>query len=164
MCKGPVRTLLVAPKGTVKGEEDQEAAQWLKEYQTFDPDAKVFKVFSRKDYKSILKANNGTLPPGTYVTYDHAFFKTNAVEDIPRSWKDNRRGMTAEECFRTAMDIPKDQYAPPIGTYIGDGVSWECDGYVEGLGQTRNGIKCICLLYTSPSPRDATLSRMPSSA
>ena len=24
--------------------------------------------------------------------------------------------------------------------------------------------KCSCLLYTSPSPRDATLSRMPSSA
>ena len=23
---------------------------------------------------------------------------------------------------------------------------------------------CLCLLYTSPSPRDATLSRMPSSA
>ena len=27
-----------------------------------------------------------------------------------------------------------------------------------------NNIVCICLLYTSPSPRDATLSRMPSSA
>ena len=26
------------------------------------------------------------------------------------------------------------------------------------------GKKAICLLYTSPSPRDATLSRMPSSA
>ena len=26
------------------------------------------------------------------------------------------------------------------------------------------GIHYICLLYTSPSPRDATLSRMPSSA
>ena len=25
-------------------------------------------------------------------------------------------------------------------------------------------LACICLLYTSPSPRDATLSRMPSSA
>ena len=24
--------------------------------------------------------------------------------------------------------------------------------------------ECVCLLYTSPSPRDATLSRMPSSA
>ena len=26
------------------------------------------------------------------------------------------------------------------------------------------GPSCVCLLYTSPSPRDATLSRMPSSA
>ena len=26
------------------------------------------------------------------------------------------------------------------------------------------GLSLICLLYTSPSPRDATLSRMPSSA
>ena len=29
---------------------------------------------------------------------------------------------------------------------------------------TGSGKTCICLLYTSPSPRDATLSRMPSSA
>ena len=28
----------------------------------------------------------------------------------------------------------------------------------------RRGCKLVCLLYTSPSPRDATLSRMPSSA
>ena len=34
--------------------------------------------------------------------------------------------------------------------------------YVTGLGFTRDPY--ICLLYTSPSPRDATLSRMPSSA
>ena len=34
--------------------------------------------------------------------------------------------------------------------------------YVEEFAN-RNDIK-ICLLYTSPSPRDATLSRMPSSA
>ena len=30
--------------------------------------------------------------------------------------------------------------------------------------QGPNKINYICLLYTSPSPRDATLSRMPSSA
>ena len=29
---------------------------------------------------------------------------------------------------------------------------------------TKNGLDLPCLLYTSPSPRDATLSRMPSSA
>ena len=36
------------------------------------------------------------------------------------------------------------------------------NGHWKGLiAITRGG---ICLLYTSPSPRDATLSRMPSSA
>ena len=34
----------------------------------------------------------------------------------------------------------------------------EQQSFIEGR------IKDICLLYTSPSPRDATLSRMPSSA
>ena len=28
----------------------------------------------------------------------------------------------------------------------------------------KNGLACICLLYTSPSPRDRQKSRMPSSA
>ena len=31
-------------------------------------------------------------------------------------------------------------------------------------GDAPDGCVIICLLYTSPSPRDATLSRMPSSA
>ena len=31
-------------------------------------------------------------------------------------------------------------------------------------GQKYDGMSALCLLYTSPSPRDATLSRMPSSA
>ena len=34
-----------------------------------------------------------------------------------------------------------------------------------GRGEvTRIALHAACLLYTSPSPRDATLSRMPSSA
>ena len=33
-----------------------------------------------------------------------------------------------------------------------------------GLKDGDNWCVCACLLYTSPSPRDATLSRMPSSA
>ena len=36
---------------------------------------------------------------------------------------------------------------------------------VQGqVGYRINDVNRICLLYTSPSPRDATLSRMPSSA
>ena len=34
----------------------------------------------------------------------------------------------------------------------------------SNLVTTSNGSLCICLLYTSPSPRDGLLSRMPSSA
>ena len=35
---------------------------------------------------------------------------------------------------------------------------------LEGSGKSLIGAHALCLLYTSPSPRDATLSRMPSSA
>ena len=40
---------------------------------------------------------------------------------------------------------------------------WDLDSYNVGLS-TFVQIDNTCLLYTSPSPRDATLSRMPSSA
>ena len=35
---------------------------------------------------------------------------------------------------------------------------------IESRSMGAGGEDLICLLYTSPSPRDATLSRMPSSA
>ena len=38
------------------------------------------------------------------------------------------------------------------------------DYSVSSFQFTFGGLYRICLLYTSPSPRDATLSRMPSSA
>ena len=37
-------------------------------------------------------------------------------------------------------------------------------GYDPDFVVIRGEHDCTCLLYTSPSPRDATLSRMPSSA
>ena len=43
----------------------------------------------------------------------------------------------------------------------------EIDNLTVSLGQSTLVVLCrfhVCLLYTSPSPRDATLSRMPSSA
>ena len=47
---------------------------------------------------------------------------------------------------------------------IGEDAIGEYDGG-EGLGETPpRGMNYTCLLYTSPSPRDGLLSRMPSSA
>ena len=44
--------------------------------------------------------------------------------------------------------------------------NWRVTGLGQGLrlGRGLRGAVISCLLYTSPSPRDATLSRMPSSA
>ena len=41
---------------------------------------------------------------------------------------------------------------------------WSALRNTEADAEREPGLIQICLLYTSPSPRDATLSRMPSSA
>ena len=46
--------------------------------------------------------------------------------------------------------------------YIDPGCPWQ-NGYAESFN-SRFREECLCLLYTSPSPRDKRQSRMPSSA
>ena len=57
--------------------------------------------------------------------------------------------------------LPADAVLPDGGRYRGEVV----DGRLQGKGRLdyANGAY-YCLLYTSPSPRDGLLSRMPSSA
>ena len=54
-------------------------------------------------------------------------------------------------------------YAAPAAIVL---EMWKAGGTAmyAGLPQGISGWGWVCLLYTSPSPRDATLSRMPSSA
>ena len=60
----------------------------------------------------------------------------------------------------TLVDVLTGARTPEVGTVVhGRGIR------VATLDQNPDlGTGTICLLYTSPSPRDATLSRMPSSA
>ena len=60
---------------------------------------------------------------------------------------DKRRGRSSEVTDDAELGIPSDEGAATTD---------------EGIGVDLD--KVSCLLYTSPSPRDATLSRMPSSA
>ena len=51
--------------------------------------------------------------------------------------------------------------------HMSDGLthkSWIFECFVSAAGWVSNEKLVICLLYTSPSPRDGLLSRMPSSA
>ena len=60
--------------------------------------------------------------------------------------------------------IMADQLAPQFcGAYGGQGITPHIDTLAQ-RGMRFDAAYCNCLLYTSPSPRDATLSRMPSSA
>ena len=56
-----------------------------------------------------------------------------------------------QHAWKTAVHIYEQHYTPPIGPH-------------RSTNQQGTSHNLACLLYTSPSPRDATLSRMPSSA
>ena len=68
-----------------------------------------------------------------------------------------------EEIFDTTVDLVNMVYMNKQITYIDDiEQEYLCKDYYYIVNVYNEGI--ICLLYTSPSPRDGLLSRMPSSA
>ena len=71
-----------------------------------------------------------------------------------------------KECSVFVPDTACHWYVVNPDNTFGKGFSWitapEYD--VEALQDIAKQHEFTCLLYTSPSPRDATLSRMPSSA
>ena len=71
-----------------------------------------------------------------------------------------------DDYTKLARDIDDTEKYVDTGSYIFNGlVSGSIFGGVSGNKITAiAGESSTCLLYTSPSPRDATLSRMPSSA
>ena len=65
------------------------------------------------------------------------------------------------------LDIKNRVLRTAHGTNLGDGAfSNDLISYHEARAKGGVGLTCIeaCLLYTSPSPRDLSTSRMPSSA
>ena len=57
--------------------------------------------------------------------------------------------------------------SPPVGPALGQrgiNIMEFCKAFNAKTADMEQGAPCPCLLYTSPSPRDGLLSRMPSSA
>ena len=111
-------------------------------------------------------------------------FDDREFEDIPKELRDLDDKMTGGEMeyrelmvgvamavrvsrrfVATALDRPlllklREQAPPQIRAPL-----FQCVGATQGVWVYGvDGDHIVCLLYTSPSPRDATLSRMPSSA
>src|SRR5664280_708716 len=105
-----------------------------------------------------LELEHAGLPPGT--------------EDLGR----HRMGMRAMEYMGGIVpamrSIPQPIIAAIKGPAYGGGMCLSLGADIRLAGRTavfcgagiNNGLSGTCLLYTSPSPRDRTRSRMPSSA
>ena len=63
-----------------------------------------------------------------------------------------------------APKVEKPDYTQPIGANLVESEVHEKPAYTEPVGTVPDEAPKACLLYTSPSPRDGLLSRMPSSA
>ena len=72
---------------------------------------------------------------------------------------------SVKECEEAALSVPGISNSEGAEASYSQGEFYlaTSNGFQGGYKSSTNSISC-CLLYTSPSPRDATLSRMPSSA
>src|SRR5680860_1258952 len=84
--------------------------------------------------------------------------KTGFLDDrVYEGWS-CKIGYQKEEAECAVVEVPEN--AHPVYSAFSKG--WECNRRYKEEG--RECIRVVCLLYTSPSPRDGLLSRMPSSA
>ena len=75
---------------------------------------------------------------------------------------DSEKSYTLEEASSLVKEITTTKFDSSVDLAIRLGVDpRKANEMVRGVVSLPHG---TCLLYTSPSPRDATLSRMPSSA
>ena len=100
--------------------------------------------------KVILIGNLGADPETRFMPSGGAV--TNIRLATSETWKDRQTGQQQER-----TEWHRVVFFNKLGEIAGEYLKKGSKVYVEGSIRT-------CLLYTSPSPRDATLSRMPSSA
>ena len=85
-----------------------------------------------------------------------------AIPAIIKKEKINMPFMITEFGPRGHWEMPSTEWGREIEETSAPKAAGMMDRIQKGIVQDSSGLNC--LLYTSPSPRDATLSRMPSSA
>ena len=121
------------------------------------------KYFIEMDKKDPLKEfrNHFFLPKNTI------YFDGNSLGMAPKITKKRMEHVIGKEWGQGLIRSWADEEWGVSGQRIGNKISkliGANDGEVIAADSTSINIYKACLLYTSPSPRDATLSRMPSSA
>ena len=103
------------------------------------------------------------------VFIDDVFVPDDMVlGDVNRGWEVSRTTLTAE---RVSIGSTEPPFLPTLDGFVDfirdgqfDQVGKNTAGHLIAEGHAAKVLNMRCLLYTSPSPRDGLLSRMPSSA
>ena len=105
------------------------------------------------------------------VTIDQHFEYSRLIEDITdvQALNSLRRFYTEDAGYALATKVDSAIIAESAGftaqkSFVADGLADEDGATTVAFNDAGFREAIHCLLYTSPSPRDATLSRMPSSA
>ena len=147
-------------------------------------DEPIYLSAEAEDFKKIAQANAPLTEKGGFVTdrvkcREHGDFPVLAPEEIefmdvaPNQIvgvsasmipflenDDANRALMGSNMQRQAVPLLRPR-SPIVGTGLEGKVARDSRVLINAEG---SGVVEYCLLYTSPSPRDATLSRMPSSA
>ena len=86
-------------------------------------------------------------------------------EDFDEIYQRFATDKAAEQASRCSQcGVPFCQNHCPLGNNIPDWLKMVAEGRLQDAYEISAETNNICLLYTSPSPRDLSTSRMPSSA
>ena len=99
---------------------------------------------NKKDARIVMLTGYGNLPTAV------AAVKAGAIDYMAKP-------VDADDVEAALLASPESKAKPPENPMSADRVKWE---HIHRVFELCNS----CLLYTSPSPRDGLLSRMPSSA
>ena len=152
--KGPARTLIIAPQGTVRDSKNPETgevstAQWIAEIERFAPWAEVF-TFTNEEELNAHREPDGTLPRGFYITYYECLFRNKSREFAPKTWKSKNLYPMLGKTYKPDMQERKNHFGEIELYDANDHKDW-----VEGMGDCGRlhkdkphyskaiGIKCL---------------------
>ena len=97
-----------------------------------------------------------TIPENTSTTTTSTTTTSTTTTTVPETWEQSTDMVIPED----ELDLGGNEVANNIDINDDWSGQYGCEDYCINLEYQQHG----CLLYTSPSPRDGLLSRMPSSA
>ena len=118
----------------------------------------------------------GAIAPGIKISLDALTSKTASLKSVELDLPKKVVGKNTYEAIQSGLifghasmiDSMIDRLLQELGTkpkiILTGGLSLTIQPALNLNAQYEENLTLVCLLYTSPSPRDATLSRMPSSA